>query len=70
MARIRFFEPEPVPTGDIARVSIGDVWAVKRNESVKVAGREIEFLSLSADEGVSEVEDPGMETMKPWRVFS
>lgn len=45
---------------------MGDVWAVKRKESVKVAGSGMEFVSTAAG-GLT---DSGMETMKPWRVFS
>lgn len=45
---------------------MGDVWAVKRKESAKVAGSEMEFLSTV----VGGLKDSGMETMKPWRVFS
>lgn len=69
VARIRFFEPEPEEAGETVRVWMGEVWAVKRKESVKVAGREIEFLSAEVGGGV-ESEDSGMETMNPWRVFS
>lgn len=45
---------------------MGDVWAVKRKESVKVAGSGMEFLSTAA----GGLNDWGIETMKPWRVFS
>lgn len=70
VASIRFLKPEPEEAGDMVRVWIGSVWAVKRKESVKVAGSDIEFLSVVAVVVGGLMEDSGMETMKPWRVFS
>lgn len=68
VARIRFLKPEPEEAGETVRVWMGDVCAVKRKESVKVAGSDMEFLSVVVVGGLGG--DSGMETMKPWRVFS